>query len=124
MLDANVNSKKTLRVYLCCSPFQVLAKADDSSRGCPNTSHSGSPPSQEPAALEMSKIASRSLDKRQSVNGKHTKSGEGQAVETEDSSSEAAFLSCVRKMPAYVTESNPGTANSAWLISFLFPWLV
>lgn len=56
MLNANTNSKKTLRAYLCCSLSQVLAKDDDSSKGCPNTNHSGSPPSQEPAALEMSKL--------------------------------------------------------------------
>lgn len=54
----------------------------------------------------------------------HTKSEEGQAVATAYSSSEAAFLSCIRKMLAYITESNPGTANSARLISFLLPWLV
>lgn len=52
------------------------------------------------------------------------KSGEGQPVEKEDRSSGAAFLSCLRKMPAYVTDSKPGTANSARLISFLLPWLV
>lgn len=56
MLNGNLNSEKTPRAYLCCSPSQALAKADDSSKGCPNTSHSGSPPSQEPAALEMSKL--------------------------------------------------------------------
>lgn len=52
------------------------------------------------------------------------KSGEGQAVESEDRNSGAAFLSCIWKMPAYVTDGKPGTANSAWLISFFLPWLV
>lgn len=54
----------------------------------------------------------------------HTKSGEGQPVGTEDTSSGAAFLSCARKMPACVTDSKAGTANSARLISFLLPWLI
>lgn len=56
MLSTNINSKKSIRAYLCCSPSQALARADDSSKGCPNTNRSGSPPSQEPAALEMSKL--------------------------------------------------------------------
>lgn len=54
MLNANINSKKTLRAYLCCSPSQVLARDGDSSKDCPSTNHSGSPPSQEPAVLETS----------------------------------------------------------------------
>lgn len=72
MLRANVNSKKTLRPYLCCSPSQALARAGDSSKGCPNTNHSGSPPSQEPAALEMSKLRKDHETKdSQSMENKH-----------------------------------------------------
>lgn len=56
-LNAGVNSKQTLRSYLCCSLSQALARADGSSRDCPNTNHSGSPPSQELAALENDQIA-------------------------------------------------------------------
>ena len=54
----------------------------------------------------------------------NTKSGEGQSVEREDRSLGAAFLSRIQKMPAFVTNSKPGTANSARFFSFLLPWLV
>lgn len=54
----------------------------------------------------------------------NTQSGEGQPVEREDRSWGAAFLSHIRKMPAFLADSKPGTANSAQLISFLLPWLV
>lgn len=54
----------------------------------------------------------------------HTKSGEGELVETEDRSLDAASLSHLRKPPAWVTDSNPGTASSAQLVSLLLPWLL
>lgn len=99
-LNAGVNSKQTLRSYLCCSPSQELARADGSSKGCPNTNHSGFPLSQELAALENEQIARRSVNQWKT----HRKSRGGQPEEKKGRSWGAAFLPCLQKKPAYVTD--------------------